>query len=157
MVGNILHRFGIAPASKRREQTTWADFIRSHMAVLAGIDFFTVEVLTWRGLVTYYVLFFLHLETRRVSVAGITRHPKEDWMVQMARNAVDVIDGPLLPIRFILHDRAAKFCAPFRSMLRSGGIDPIRLPPRSPNLNAFAERFVRSIKDGVFVQNDPLW
>ena len=67
------------------------------MAVLAGIDFFTVEVLTWRGLVTYDVLFFLHLETRRVSVAGITRHPNEDWMVQMARNAVDVIDGPLLP------------------------------------------------------------
>ena len=57
-VGNILRRFGIAPAPKRRQQTTWADFIRSHMAVLAGIDFFTVEVLTWRGLATYYVLFF---------------------------------------------------------------------------------------------------
>jgi len=146
-VDNILHRFGLAPAPKGREQTTWADFIHSHMAVLAGIDFFTVEVLTWRGLVTYYVLFFLHLETRRVSVAGITRHPNEDWMVQMARNAVDVIDGPLLPVRFILHDRDAKFCVPFRNVLCSAGIEPIRLPPRSPNLNAFAERFVRSIKD----------
>ena len=59
------------------------------MAVLAGIDFFTVEVLTWRGLVTYYVLFFLHLETRHVTIAGITRHPTEEWMVQMARRAVD--------------------------------------------------------------------
>jgi hypothetical protein len=59
------------------------------MDVLAGTDFFTVEVLTWRGLVTYYVLFFLHLETRRVSLAGITRHPTEEWMTQMARNAVD--------------------------------------------------------------------
>lgn len=74
-VGNILRRFGIAPAPKRGQQMSWADFIRSHMAVLAGIDFFTVEVLTWRGLATYYVLFFLHLETRRVTLAGITRHP----------------------------------------------------------------------------------
>jgi putative transposase len=148
--GDFLRRFGIAPAPKRRQQMNWADFIRSHMAVLAGIDFFTVEVLTWRGLVTYYVLFFLHLETRKVTVAGMTRHPNEEWMVQMARNAVDVIDGPLLPIRFVLHDRDAKFCAPFRSVLRSSGIEPIRLPPRSPNLNAFAERFVRSIKDECF-------
>jgi putative transposase len=80
-VGNILRRFGIAPAPKRGQQTTWAEFIRSHLAVLAGIDFFTVEVLTWRGLATYYVLFFLHLETRRVTLAGITQHPTEEWMV----------------------------------------------------------------------------
>src|SRR3954469_5599171 len=143
-VGNVLHRFGIAPAPKRREQISWADFIRSHMAILAGIDFFTVEVLTWRGLVTYYVLFFLHLETRRVTVAGVARHPTEEWMVQMARNALDPIDGPLLPVRFVLHDRDAKFCASFRSLLQSSGVEPIRLPPRSPNLNAFAEPFVRS-------------
>src|SRR5690242_14124749 len=80
-VGNILRRFGILPAPKRRQQTSWADFIRSHMAVLAGIDFFTVEVLTWQGLATYYVLFFLHLETRRVTVAGMTQHPTEQWMI----------------------------------------------------------------------------
>src|SRR5438067_5543176 len=114
-VGNILHRFGIAPAPKRSQQTNWADFIRAHIAVLAGIDFFTVEVLTWRGLATYYVLFFLHLETRRVTLAGITQHPTEQWMVQMARNAVDVIDGTLLSVRFALHDRDAKFCTSFRS------------------------------------------
>ena len=124
----------------------WADFIRSHMAVLAGIDFFTVEVLTWRGLATYYVLFFLHLETRRVTLAGITRHPTEEWMVQMARRAVDPIDGALLPIRFVLHDRFTKFCAPFRATLRSTGVRPLTLPARSPNLNPFAERWVRSIK-----------
>jgi transposase InsO family protein len=145
-VGNVLRRFGIAPAPKRRQQTNWADFIRAHMAVLAGIDFFTVEVLTWRGLSTYYVLFFLHLDSRRVTLAGITQHPTEEWMVQMARNAVDAIDGPLLPIRFALHDRDTKFCASFRSMLQSGGVQPILLPARSPNLNAFAERWVRSIK-----------
>jgi putative transposase len=75
-----------------------------------------------------------------VTVAGVSRHPNEEWMVQMARNAVDVIDGPLLPVRFVLHDRNAKFSAPFRSVLYSSAIEPIRLPPRSPNLNAFAER-----------------
>jgi putative transposase len=145
-VGNVLRRFGVAPAPKRRQQMKWADFIRSHMAVLAGIDFFTVEVLTWRGLATYYVLFFLHLETRRVTVAGITRHPTEQWMVQMARNAVDEIDGALRHIRFALHDRDSKFCASFRATLSSGGVQPLLLPARSPNLNGFAERWVRSVK-----------
>jgi hypothetical protein len=81
------------------------------MDVLAGTDFFTVEVLTWRGLVTYYVLFFLHLETRRVSLAGITRHPTEGWMMQMARNAIDEESGCLRQQRYLLHDRDAKFCA----------------------------------------------
>jgi putative transposase len=86
-VGNVLKRHGTAPAPKRSQTTTWKEFIQSHMAVLAGIDFFTVEVLTWRGLVTYYVLFFIQLESRRVSLAGITRHPDQAWMQQMARNA----------------------------------------------------------------------
>jgi len=87
-VGNILRRHGIAPAPKRGQTTTWKDFIAAHMNVLAGADFFTVEVLTWRGLATYYVLFFLHLESRRVRVAGITRHPNQEWMEQIARSAV---------------------------------------------------------------------
>jgi transposase InsO family protein len=145
-VGNILRRFGIAPAPKRGQHTTWRDFIRRHMAVMAGLDFFTVEVLTWRGLATYYVLFFLQLETRRVTLAGITDHPTEEWMVQMARRAVDDMDGSLRTMRYVLHDRDRKFCAAFQETLRSGGVQPLVLPARSPNLNAFAERWVRSIK-----------
>ena len=109
------------------------------MAVLAGIDFFTVEVLSLRGLVTYYVLFFLHLESRRVSLAGITRHPDQAWMQQMARNATDESWGYLDKRHYALHDRDAKFCALFRATLAAGGIQPIQLPARSPNLNAFAE------------------
>jgi putative transposase len=85
-VGNILRRNGIPPAPERKHTTTWKAFIRAHMAVLAGTDFFTVEVLTLRGLVTYYVLFFIHLESRRVEIAGITPHPDEAWMMQIARN-----------------------------------------------------------------------
>ena len=71
-VGNVLRRHGIPPAPERKRTTTWAEFIRAHLAVLAGTDFFTVEVLTLRGLVTYYVLFFIHLESRKVDIAGIT-------------------------------------------------------------------------------------
>jgi hypothetical protein len=72
---------------------SWTDFIRAHMSVLVGIDFFTAEVLTWRGLATYYVQSSLHSETRRVMLAGITQCPTEEWMVQMARQAVDAMDG----------------------------------------------------------------
>jgi putative transposase len=145
-IGNILRRHGLPPAPKRSQNTTWKEFIRSHMAVLAGIDFFTVEVLTWRGLVTYYVLFFIHLESRRVSLAGITRHPDEPWMQQMARNATDEGWGYLDQRRYVLHDRDTKFCASFRTILAAGGIKAIVLPARSPNLNAYAERWVLSAK-----------
>ena len=116
-VGNILRRHGSAPAPKRSQQTSWKDFIATHMAVLAGVDFFTVEVLTWRGLATYYVLFFVHLESRRVCLTGVTRHPTEAWTEQMARNAIDEASGHLRQHRYVLHDRDAKFCASFRSLL----------------------------------------
>jgi hypothetical protein len=145
-VGNILRRHGIAPAPKRSQITTWRDFLSAHMNVLAGCDFFTAEVLTWRGLVTYYVLFFLHLESRRVSVAGITRHPDQEWMEQIGRSATQDTWGYLHPCRYVLHDRDTKFCASFRSALASGGVKTIPLPAKSPNLNAFAERWVRSVK-----------
>ena len=95
-------------------------------------------MLTWRGLVTYYVLFFIHLESRRVSLAGITRHPDELWMQQIARNATDEGWGYLDQRRYVLHDRDTKFCASFRSILLSGGIKPITLPARSPNLKDYA-------------------
>jgi hypothetical protein len=83
------------------------------MAVIAGVDFFTVEVLTWRGLSTYYVLFLLNLETRRVTIAGITRHPTTEWMEQTARNTVDEGSGWLRSVRYVLLDRDTKFCASF--------------------------------------------
>ena len=133
-------------AAKRTQTTTWKDFIQSHMAVLAGADFFTVEVLTWRGLATFYVLFFIQLETRRVTLGGVTRHPTAAWMEQMAHNATDQ-DGGFGAIKYLLHDRDAKFCAAFDSLLKAGGVDALRLPARSPNLNAFAERWVRSAKE----------
>jgi hypothetical protein len=85
-VGNVLQRHGLPPAPQRKRTTTWSAFIRTHLALLAGTEFFTAEVLTLRELMTYYVLFFIHLESRRVDIAGITIHPNEPWMKQIARN-----------------------------------------------------------------------
>ena len=146
-VGNVLRRNGIPPASARKHTTTWNDFIRAHMAVLAGTDFFTVEVLTLRGLVTYYVLFFIHLESRRVEVSGITPHPNERWMKQIARNVTMDEWGFLESRRYLIHDRDTKFTDSFRAIVKSGQVEPLKLPARSPNLNAFAERWVGSVKE----------
>jgi hypothetical protein len=145
-VGNILCRYGIAPAPKRSQARLGSSSSQRTWRFSLGLIFFTVEVLTWRGLVTYYVLFFLHLETRRVTLAGITRHPTEQWMTQIARNAIDEQSGYLQKQRYVLHDRDAKFCAEFRETLATGGVKCLRLPPRSPNLNAFSERWVRSVR-----------
>jgi len=125
-VGNVLRRHGLPLAPERKRTTTWATFIRTHMDLLAGTDFFTAEVLTLRGLLTYYVLFFIHLESRRVSIAGITVHPNEAWMKQMARNATTDEDGTLLRCRYLLHDRDTKFTRSFRPSLRQVGLNRLR-------------------------------
>ena len=146
-VGNILHRHGIPPAPERKRTTTWSDFIRAHMSVLAGTDFFTVEVLTLRGLVTYDVLFFIHLESRRVEIAGITPNPHEPWVGQIARNISMGEWGFLEGLRYLIHDRDTKFTDSFCTIIKSSHIEPLKLPARSPNLNAHAERWVRSVKE----------
>ena len=145
-VGNVLRRDGLPPAPERKRTTTWAAFVRTHLALLAGTDFFTAEVLTLRGLVTYYVLFFIHLESRRVDIAGITVHPNEAWMKQIARNATMEVCA-LRDCRYLQHDRDTKFTRSFRAILVSGRVEPLALPARSPNLNAYAERWVRSVKE----------
>src|SRR5215469_14772219 len=146
-VGNILRRHNIAPVPERSRTTTWKEFIRSHMDVLAAADFFTVEVLTWRGLVTYYVLFCIEVGTRGVSLGGITRHPDSCWIEQVARNATMQDTGYLNGCRYLLHDRDKKFCREFRETLAASGVECTPIPARSPNLNAHAERWVRSIRE----------
>jgi len=146
-VGDILKRHDIPPAPKRKNTTSWKDFIRAHMAVMVGTDFFTVEVLTLRGLKTFYVLFFLHLESRRICLAGITRHPDQEWMEQMARNVTMEETGFLAHGRYLLHDWDGKYCPSFCHLIETARVTSLALPPRSPNLNAFAERWVRSVKE----------
>src|SRR5262245_21003387 len=144
-IGNVLQRHGLPPAPERKRTTTWPAFIRTHLALLAGTDFFTAEVLTLRGLVTYYVLFFINLESRRVAIAGITVHPDEAWMKQMARNVTMEGCGILRDCRYLLHDRDTKYTQSFRAIIASGQVEPLALPARCPNLNAFAD--VRSVKE----------
>jgi putative transposase len=146
-IGNVLRRHALPPALQRKRTTTWPAFIRTHLALLAGTDFFTAEVLTLRGLVTYYVLFFIHLDSRRVVIAGVTIHPDELWMQQMARNVTMEGCGILRHCRYLLHDRDSKYTRSFRAIIASGQVEPLALPARCPNLNAFAERWVRSAKE----------
>ena len=100
MVGTILRRHGLTLAPKRKQVISWKDFIRSHMEVLVD-GFLHVEVLTLKGLVTYYVLFFIHLESRRVSLAGMTPYPDHEWMEQQARNATREEWGFLRGCRYL--------------------------------------------------------
>ena len=151
-VGNILKRRGIPTAPERKKTTTWKEFIRSHMAVLWATDFFSTEVWTLGGLVTFYVLFFIKLDTREVHIAGVTAHPDEAWMSQVARNLTMDEWGVLKPGQYLIHDRDTKFCAAFQQTLDGAGVKRLPLPPRSPNLNAIAERWVRSVKSEALSQ-----
>jgi putative transposase len=146
-VGNILKRHGLPPAPERQTTTTWKEFIRTHLDVLVATDFFTAEVWTLGGLVTYYVLFFLHLGSRKVHVAGVTPPPNEAWMMQVARNVTMEEWGVLSPGQYLIHDRDGKYCPAFHQIVDAAGVKRVPLPARSPNLNAYAERWVRSIKE----------
>jgi putative transposase len=155
--GNVLRRHGISPAPKRKQSISWKNFIRAHRDVLVGMDFFTTEVLTLKGLTTYYVLFFIHLETRRVNLAGFTPYPDQERMEQQARNMTMEEWGSLRGCRDLLHDRDAKFCESFRKLISTGSVNPLRLPARGPNLNSYAERWVRSGQRRMSVDVDSVW
>jgi putative transposase len=134
------------PAPERERKSTWAEFLRTHWEVLGATDFFTVEVWTLSGLICYHVLFVIRLSTREVKIAGIIAEPNGEWMKQMGRNLTDCLDGFLIGYHDLNDDRWALFTREFKEILESAGVKTVRLPARSPNLNSFAERFVRSIK-----------
>ena len=115
-VANILRREGIEPAPTRGTRTPWSVFLKAHWRSLVAADFLTVEVWKLRGLMTYYVLFFIELPTRAVRIAGITTNPAEGWMLQIARNACDVDDGVLSEGRKLLIDRDAKYSGDWRAV-----------------------------------------
>ncbi len=146
-VKRILQDHGIEPAPERSRRTPWKTFLRAQRAGLAAADLFTVEVLTLAGLRRYFVFFVIELKTRRVRIPGIHPQPYGEWMAQMARNLTDPFDGFLRDASHLIHNRDPLYTGAFLEVLASSGITPIRMPPRSPNLNAYAERFVRSIKE----------
>jgi transposase InsO family protein len=141
-------RNGIDPSPKRSKNLSWAEFIARHKDVMWGCDFFTFEV--WQGfqLTTFNVLFFIHLQSRRVVLGGITDNATGTWCEQVAREVAGFHGAVFIPGKrgYLLHDRAKCFTERFAAVFDSVGIEAKKLPPRSPNLNAYAERFVRSIK-----------
>jgi len=142
----ILKDHGIESAPERGANMPWKTFLAAHWDSLAAADFFTVEVLTLRGLVRYVVFFVMKLKTRSVAIAGIARQPDETWMTQVARKLTAAGDGFLHGIQHVILDRDPLYTAAFRRLLRDSGVTPVVLPAWSPNLNAFAERFVESAK-----------
>ncbi|MCP4376919.1 MAG: transposase [bacterium] len=146
-VKNILKRHGIEPTPDRKKRTSWKAFLKAHWDVMAATDFFTVEVWTPRGLLTYYVLFVMQLKTRSIRIAGVTTSPNSAYMKQVARNLTDVGDGFLVNSRYLIMERDTKYTEDFREFLDREGVKAVRCPVRAPNCNAFAERFVRSIKE----------
>ncbi|MFL6605085.1 MAG: integrase core domain-containing protein [Steroidobacteraceae bacterium] len=140
-------RNGIDPAPQRDAHTRWSTFLKAHWECFTATDFLSVEVFTLEGLITPYILLFVDIASRSVHVAGITRHPDNAWMTQIARNVTDTHDGFLRDKRYLIMDRDTIYSDAFRGIITRAGTDVVRLPPRSPNLNAFAERFVRSIKE----------
>jgi transposase InsO family protein len=146
-VANILKRNGIEPAPERSRKTSWKEFLSQHWEMIVAADFFTVEVWTTKGLRRFLILFFIELSSRRVEIGGISAAANGLWMSQVARNLTDSVDGLLAGKRYLIHDRDPLFTDEFLSTLKNAGVESLKLPPRSPNLNAHAERFVRSIKE----------
>ena len=139
-IARILKAQGLPLVPQR--PTSWQTFLRAHKDALAGADFFTTEVWTWRGLVTVYTVFVIHLASRRVQILGSTPHPDEAFMRQVGRT-LTMADAPC---RMLICDRDTKWSGPVRDCVREAGIRMVQTPYQAPNANAYAERFVRSVK-----------
>ncbi|MFT4537830.1 MAG: putative transposase [Planctomycetota bacterium] len=143
-VANVLKENGIKPAPDR--PSSWRSFLKAHWGQIAATDFFSVEVWTPVGMKTFYVLFVIDIKSRRVHLAGLTNHPNEAFMAQVVRNLTDCMDGFLRGHRFLICDRDTKFTKQFKQALKAAGVEVVLTPVMAPNCNAYAERFVLSIK-----------
>lgn len=141
-IRRLLKGSGLGPAP-RRSGPTWSDFLRAQAHGILAADFFTVETIRLK---TLYVLFFIELSTRRVHLAGVTANPDSAWVTQQARNFVPTLDDPKTEARFMIHDRDSKYADPFDEVFRTEGVEVVRTPIRAPRANAFAERWVRTVR-----------
>lgn len=141
-VWKILHQAGVDPAP-RWAGPTWQQFLTAQAHTIMACDFFTVGTVFLRRI---YVLFFLEFATRRVHVIGVTAHPTGVWVAQQARNLLIDLDQRAGSLRYLLRDRDAKFTAAFDAVFTAAGIKVIRTPPRAPRANAFAERWVGTVR-----------
>ena len=141
-VATVLRRHGLPPAP-RREGPTWSEFLSAQAKGIVATDFFHVDTVLLRR---YYVLFVIELERRVVHVLGVTTSPNGPWVTQVARNFAADLEEAGRRFRFLIRDRDTKFTASFDSVFASIGVEIIRTPVRSPRANAYAERFVRTVR-----------
>jgi putative transposase len=140
-IAKVLKEHGIHSSPDR--PMNWRTFVRAHAHLFTAADFFTTGVWTARGLVTYFTLFVIDIATRRVYIAGTTTNPNSEWMAQIARNLTDSGDGFLKGKRFLIIDRDSKYSPRFKSILDGQGVEILRTAYLAPNMNAYAERFVK--------------
>jgi len=141
-IRTTLRRHGLDP-TPRPTTTTWRAFLRQQAAGVVGCDFFTVDTVWLRRL---YVLFFIELDTRRVHLAGVTANPNAAWVTQQARNLLLRLEDQGRRVRFLIRDRDAKFCRGFDDIFRSEGAEVLLTPVQAPNANAYAERWIRTVR-----------
>jgi putative transposase len=153
-VARILHAHGIPPGGQR--PTSWRTFVQAHWPALVAADFFTTEVWTVRGLVTYYTAFVLELHSRRVEMIGSTPYPDEAFNLQCLRQLIGETHGLLREGCILICDRDPKWSSGVEQLLQTAGVRVVRTPPRAPNCNAYAERFVRSVKEECLNRVVPL-
>ncbi len=153
-IARILKAAGIPPS--RQRPMTWRTFVRAHWPALVAADFFTTEVWTVRGLVTYYTAFVIELHSRRVRVIGSTPHPDEAFVLQTLRGLTGDVDDVLRDGRILICDRDPKWSRGMEDLLATAGVRVCRTPAAAPNCNAHAERFVRSIKEECLNRIVPL-
>jgi putative transposase len=154
-IRRILKAAGLPPVPQR--PTSWQTFLNAHWGAIAAADFFTTEVWTWRGLVTFYTVFVIDLASRRVQILGSTPHPEGLFMQQVVRTLTMVEDAALPAPNVLICDRDRKWSADVRRRLRDAGTRVVLTPARAPNANAYAERFVRSIKEECLDRLIPIW
>jgi putative transposase len=155
-IAKILREHGLEPAPECKRKTTWKEFLSRHKEVIVAADFFTVEAWTPNGLTRFLVLFFIDLSSRRVEIAGLARQANGLWVSQVARNLSDDEEGFLIGKRYLIHDRDPLFTAEFLETLGASGVKSVKLPARSPNLNAHAERFCQNHQGILLGADDPV-
>lgn len=142
----ILFENGIDPATKRSKDETWDEFVKRHFETLWACDFFTKTVWTMLGPKTIYVLFFIHIQTRRVHIAGITAKPKKAWVIRNVKRISHIFDTDKTTEKILIRDSDAKFTKEFDGMLKEYSVKAKRIPFKSPNLNPYAEGWVGTVK-----------